>query len=625
MGVSNTDHHMKPSTVGRRPSARGVPTRITDAIAVPTRITGVTSAVVTRWISRTLAGQGQPQVSAGGFVHPLPPHSFASPYLSPPLLLHRHLSPVVNAPPTHTHPPTRVPSFNTLPPAADHERPARSPAPDAPWGYPFSGPRSSTLYTSKRARRQRALLENCTAALAVALRPPSLLPHRGADAAGAVPAGAGPVLSDSSVYRLDSAFFWDSVVGGGVSGWVELSGSSDVLLLRARCCSSGETPGGVEIRLTVANRSAGPVAGAEVHIKTSGPFLAERRGIVWEIPKLGPAVVATHSLNATMLGMSAWLKRFEMPVLSGHDGGVASPQDSLCYLGATVASLAGLSVLSGCNGGDASLQDSPPWCKPDPGSNLSQFGEMELQFRLQLTPTAMLPRDFEPLQVVCNPLRLPMTVALRPAAEVPTPEEFFRSWVTLPSRSEATGVCTWAGEEGAQLLLASLLRQPVSCVLMQHLPLLCGYQAAFAATVHGGAVLLLLVTVQLMPGAGGEAPDAVCQCFARSSSPEVTTAIQRHPAAWLHDISSGCLLPGLRRPAIPTASKPPPHPRVTALHQAYLHSTRMLPSSAAGSAPAGPMPASAGVSSDGGRTDGEGAAWVKSAALAEWQRLVMLS
>ncbi|MEW5299612.1 MAG: hypothetical protein WDW36_002608 [Sanguina aurantia] len=442
-----------------------------------------------------------------------------------------------------------------VPEVPAEESQARSPAPDAPWGYPFSGPRSSTLYTSKRARRQRALLENCTAALAVALRPPSLLPHRGADAAGAVPAGAGPVLSDSSVYRLDSAFFWDSVVGGGVSGWVELSGSSDVLLLRARCCSSGETPGGVEIRLTVANRSAGPVAGAEVHIKTSGPFLAERRGIVWEIPKLGPAVVATHSLNATMLG----------------------------------------------------------------------FGEMELQFRLQLTPTAMLPRDFEPLQVVCNPLRLPMTVALRPAAEVPTPEEFFRSWVTLPSRSEATGVCTWAGEEGAQLLLASLLRQPVSCVLMQHLPLLCGYQAAFAATVHGGAVLLLLVTVQLMPGAGGEAPDAVCQCFARSSSPEVTTAIQRHPAAWLHDISSGCLLPGLRRPAIPTASKPPPHPRVTALHQAYLHSTRMLPSSAAGSAPAGPMPASAGVSSDGGRTDGEGAAWVKSAALAEWQRLVMLS
>lgn len=84
-----------------------------------------------------------------------------------------------------------------------------------------------------------------------------------------------------------------------------------------------------------------------------------------------------------------------------------------------------------------------------------------------------------------------------------------------PPSSCHPGVCTWPGEEGAQLLLASLLRQPASCVLMQHLPLLCGYQAAFAAKVHGGAVLLLLVTVQLMPGAAGEAPDAVCQCFAR--------------------------------------------------------------------------------------------------------------
>ena len=53
-----------------------------------------------------------------------------------------------------------LPSQSDRPPPAPLRLPqSRSSTGDCLWGYPFSGPRTSILFSSKRSRRQRALLD----------------------------------------------------------------------------------------------------------------------------------------------------------------------------------------------------------------------------------------------------------------------------------------------------------------------------------------------------------------------------------------------------------------------------------------------------------------------------------
>ncbi len=52
-----------------------------------------------------------------------------------------------------------------------------------------------------------------------------------------------------------------------------------------------------------------------------------------------------------------------------------------------------------------------------------------------------------------------------------------------------SGICAWPGGEGQALALSSIVRQPLCCVLLQHLPASAAYQAAFsAATLTGEQV-----------------------------------------------------------------------------------------------------------------------------------------
>lgn len=77
-----------------------------------------------------------------------------------------------------------------------------------------------------------------------------------------------------------------------------------------------------------------------------------------------------------------------------------------------------------------------------------------------------------------------------------------------------TGVCAWPGIEGQVLALSALLRQPLSAVLLQHLPASGAHQAALHGVTLAGHVVQVLVFMQLQPpalasGAPGSSQSAV--------------------------------------------------------------------------------------------------------------------
>lgn len=143
------------------------------------------------------------------------------------------------------------------------------------WGYPFTGPRSRTLFISRRSRRHRLLRWHLAAALAASEA------EAGAGTAGAAVGGSsssgltlaaagstdatGPVFSAGSGFRLDKRAFWQSLLpgSGDSSGWEELTGPNDPIVLSG--CYTLAKAGGAEllVSLRAYNRWAGGVdAGA---------------------------------------------------------------------------------------------------------------------------------------------------------------------------------------------------------------------------------------------------------------------------------------------------------------------------------------------------------------------------
>ncbi|KXZ43330.1 hypothetical protein GPECTOR_94g652 [Gonium pectorale] len=447
------------------------------------------------------------------------------------------------------------------------------------WGYPFAPLSSSSLQNSKRARRHRALLQHLAAAgaaaaaprpaLAAALRP---LAAPGEEGAAAL---AGPALSSRTQYRLDSEAFWASLQPGR-SLWQELTGPADPLLLRGCCVRPDAAAAGrgdpttITVVLSAVNRLPVELGDAVLTLKASGHLLpTARRAATWELPRLAPHDRAATSFKFKVLG----------------------------------------------------------------------YGDLQLQARLQLCqgPARV---DTAPLQLNCAPLELPVAVLLRPPPVPQTAAEFFRTWGTLPSRAELSGVCTWPGPEGGALLVSALLRQPLGCASLSHVPAVAGFQAAFSAVTALDDSLALVLTTQLMPPVvPGGSSESYFSIAVRSSSPDLILSLQAGAASWLSSVSTGAASLGSSgRTAHPSpAAKPPLHPRVAALLQAYAASAAQL--AVSGGAGAGLTSFSSfGLPADGAAGGGAGAglggptgrspggreasgAWLKNAALAEWQRL----
>ncbi|EFJ51013.1 hypothetical protein VOLCADRAFT_103652 [Volvox carteri f. nagariensis] len=249
------------------------------------------------------------------------------------------------------------------------------------------------------------------------------------------------------------------------------------------------------------------------------------------------------------------------------------------------------------------------------------YGSMQLHARLQLCQGPAR-TDCTPLQLACLPLEVPAVVLLRPPRPLPEAAEFFRAWGTLPVRTELSGVCTWPGLEGGALLLSALLRQPLGCVWLQHVPAVYSFQAAFAADTAPGDSLALVVTTQLMPPAAPcISSETFCTFSIRSSSPDLILSLQSGAAAWLAQLTSGTASLGVAsRTVQPAASgKPPLHPRVAALLQSYsasaaqLESTFLMPMASFGLSVTEP--------SAWGPITATNTVMLKNTALQEWQRL----
>jgi hypothetical protein len=189
-------------------------------------------------------------------------------------------------------------------------------APDAAsgvWGYPFGGPRSATLFISRRSRRHRLFKWQLAMAMANVAEEDSRAAGAAGGAVGAAAAAGGgggsltgsssgssrrnaqlgglfgagsgasgfsglsgsaagsvgttmasagltdatgPVFSAESGFRLDQAGFWDSLPGGA-SGWQELTGPNDPLVLAGRysaASGAGSAAGEITVVLRAFNR-----------------------------------------------------------------------------------------------------------------------------------------------------------------------------------------------------------------------------------------------------------------------------------------------------------------------------------------------------------------------------------
>ncbi|KAF6259723.1 hypothetical protein COO60DRAFT_981413 [Scenedesmus sp. NREL 46B-D3] len=449
-------------------------------------------------------------------------------------------------------------------------------APDAAsgvWGYPFGGPRSATLFISRRSRRHRLFKWQLAMAMANVAEEGSRA--AGAAAAGlscaAAPGGAagsagsggssrrnaqlgglfgaggggagfsglggsaagsvgttlaaagltdatGPVFSAESGFRLDQAGFWDSLPGGA-SGWQELTGPNDPLVLAGRYSASsgaGSAAGEISVVLRAFNRLAVDLEGVEVAVRLAGPARAERREASWMLPRLLPTEAAQHSFKLMPTG----------------------------------------------------------------------YGRLEVHARLllpvpRLASEAAAGAGAGAPALACQPLVVSSAHLLSPPACPPaSAQDALALWASLPVQVELSGTAVWPGLDGLLLLLSALARQPLHCAWAHMLPAVCGAQAAFVAcpTSHTADTLAMMVVAQLMPDAAADAAAGghqaaaqgeaeqqqqqqqqqqlrgVVQLVVRASSHEVLLAIQQEPAAWVADISQGTVSLGV------VSGQPPPRP-----------------------------------------------------------------
>lgn len=175
------------------------------------------------------------------------------------------------------------------------------------WGYPFGGPRSQTLFISRRSRRHRLFKWQLAMAMANVAEDNSLAAGGGVGGLGGAAAAAGvagsssggsnsvsrysallggpfgagaggsgsgsqnlantmasagltdatgPMFSAESGFRLDQEGFWDSLPGGS-SGWQELTGPNDPVVLAGKYNAAegaGSAGGEITVVLRAFNR-----------------------------------------------------------------------------------------------------------------------------------------------------------------------------------------------------------------------------------------------------------------------------------------------------------------------------------------------------------------------------------
>ncbi|KAF5830550.1 hypothetical protein DUNSADRAFT_14357 [Dunaliella salina] len=384
----------------------------------------------------------------------------------------------------------------------------------------------------------------------------------------------------------------------------ELSGPGDPLLVTGSISANAQDPSRLLLHahLHVTNRAECDIKGALLHVLVHGPALVPKRALIWSIPRLSPQDKASHTVPVRLLG----------------------------------------------------------------------FGRVELQVRLQLLPTVIYAAaalelsgatsatmydisgaGIVPLHLACEPLRVSMVAHMlkppSPTSLSTTPSGFFRTWSSLPARSELSGICVWPGREGAALALSAMLRQPLTAVSLGFIPASSSYHAAFVQRALGG-------TAGEEVCASGR---ALFHISLRTSSPGVAAAVERDMApAFVADLAPGCL-EVMRRGAAKAAAarvqgqgglKPPLHPRVAALHAGFQQGVRALPATSRSvlGAGVGPLGGGSGASSaalgQGTKAEGDKGAqvldmhaqgagagakvshqWLAEAGLAEWQRLTAVT
>jgi len=159
------------------------------------------------------------------------------------------------------------------------------------WGYPFTGPRARTLFISRRSRRHRLMRWHLAAALANSRAEAGAGPGDQVGGGGGGSGGGGltlaavgstddtgPVFSAGSGFRLDKRAFWDSLLpgSGATSGWEELTGPSDPVVLSA--CYTLEKQGGAELLITLRayNRCVGVGVGVGVWTRRRRGFIIQQ-------------------------------------------------------------------------------------------------------------------------------------------------------------------------------------------------------------------------------------------------------------------------------------------------------------------------------------------------------------
>ncbi|WIA16763.1 hypothetical protein OEZ85_013414 [Tetradesmus obliquus] len=397
------------------------------------------------------------------------------------------------------------------------------------WGYPFGGPRSATLFISRRSRRHSA----------------------------------------ESGFRLDQAGFWDGLPGAA-SGWQELSGPNDPLVLAGRysaAAGAGSAAGEISVVLRAFNRLPVDLEGVEVAVRLVGPARAERREASWMLPRLLPTEAAQHSFKLLPTGYG----RLEV------HGRLLLPVPQLASEAASAPALA-------CQPLSISMAHllSPPACPPASAQDMLALWA-SLPVQVELSGSAVWPGLDGLLLLLSALARQPLHCAW--AHMLPVVCGAQAAFVACPT--------THTADTLAIMVVAQLMPEPAAAAANA-----AAASAADVATVEedgqqqqqqqlDAAGGLDGQQKQQQPGAQQQQQQQLrgaVQLVVRASSHEVLLAIQQQPEAWLRDISQGTLSLGVvagAAPPRPSRGKTMLHPCIARLAQQLAAAAAVMPPPAA--------------------------------------------
>lgn len=444
---------------------------------------------------------------------------------------------------------------------------AASMALQAPWGFPFTGPRTLVLFNAKRSRRHRHLSAHLQTALMT-------LQERSGKIDSTV---VGPVLASNSSMRLDEQTFWR---GLGVSDRQQLTGPGDPVLIMGGYETIPGEPSLVRIRLEAVNRLTSDLSGVEVQMKTSGSIFTDRRSLTWNLPKLSPGESVRHTFNLKLLGYNRMEVACRLQLTSSN------PYEVLHnFLVASPLRISMVDILH----------------PPQRSCSVDHF------FRMWDT----LPARAE-LSGVCNwPGIDGLLLMFSALMSAPLTSVYLQAMPALGGCHGGFVAETAHGESVALMVVAQLMPdtdEPASGPPRQ--PQIWQPQQQGKAAGEAGTI-------------------TVCQVYVRSTCYDVPSAARQFTGEWLSDLSGGTLSSGLAGPRgggggggrRAVGTKPQLHPTMAGLRSLFMNKPKvnlgMLGlAAAAGRMSAEAVPAAAAAAPP--------SRWVRSAALGEWQRIAVL-